>query len=261
MYKKLSLVPTYSSYINNITGAEEVRGACVTLLFCISCEEEKSAGSRSLCVTWKDTRTRKPKAIRRQRCIETIMVSSDEESEDLVELRHLNRNLLASFRNGNNNINNNNNNDISGKSRRSETGKKAIKAGAAAAAAAAAKKKKRCAVSTLSDLSAAALVNGCHITLLERQLVERCPKAEYPRLLAVCLLSGVYPRSFVVRLLLRHWPVDTLSLEDLKFAYRPFRELLEGTKKKAVKDVRVKTTSVHLTSMLICSTFILPLSD
>ena len=105
----------------------------------------------------------------------------------------------------------------------------------------------------LSDQAIRIFLARTHPTLFEKQAVERCPKKLYPRcavitnihvtqirhhnnpptapspsfprLLATALMSPTPPtppRDFVVRVLLRHWPVASVSVDDLSAAHPPF---------------------------------------
>ena len=74
---------------------------------------------------------------------------------------------------------------------------------------------------TLLEKSLQVFLKETHIALFEVQVVQKCPKSLYPKLLACCLLLP-QPRNFVIRVLLRHWPVQVLCLEDLKMCYPEF---------------------------------------
>ncbi len=80
-------------------------------------------------------------------------------------------------------------------------------------------------VTSLKDICLKAFIQDSKIAYFERVVVERCPRAFYAKLLAFALMAE-NPRGFAIRILLRHWPLDVLKLDDLKSSYRPFAALM-----------------------------------
>lgn len=90
-------------------------------------------------------------------------------------------------------------------------------------------------VASLAERSLRVFVQDVHITHFEILVVEQCPKSLYPRILAAALLTP-RPRLFLIRILLRHWPIKTLNVDDLRACYAPFAKLLAEVEK--VKDAQ-----------------------
>ncbi len=116
----------------------------------------------------------------------------------------------------------------------------------------------------LSEQAIKVFLNRTHPVHFEKLSVEKCPRRLYPRqadfyyvfklflpstpltsincavphtyrLLATALLMDPYPRDFAIRVLMRHWPIPTLSVDDLSAAYSPFAALTAAVARQQQK--------------------------